>query len=71
MVYLDARGLSCPLPLLKTKLALKAMEKGETLDVLASDSGSFKDIPVYLEQTEHKLLVKETQGDDYHFIIEC
>ena len=46
---LDARGLSCPMPLLKTKLALQQLSAGSILQVLATDSGSNQDIPAYLE----------------------
>jgi len=67
---LDARGLTCPMPLLKAKLALNGLAKGEVLEVLASDSGSWKDIPAYLQQSSHCLLLQEQRGSDYYFLIE-
>jgi tRNA 2-thiouridine synthesizing protein A len=47
---IDATGLSCPLPLLRTKKALSHMDVGEILEVLSSDPGSQKDIPNYCEK---------------------
>jgi tRNA 2-thiouridine synthesizing protein A len=53
---LDATGLSCPLPLLRTKKALASMEIGEILEVLSSDPGSQKDIPNYCEKNGNIVL---------------
>ncbi len=47
----DARGLDCPMPLLKAKRALNAMNSGEQLRVLATDSGSQRDFRVFAEQS--------------------
>ncbi len=68
---LDVTGLSCPLPLLKTKLALKTMRKGDCLNVITSDSGSYRDIPAYIEQSEHALISKASKGGSYYFVIRC
>lgn len=68
-VVLDARGLACPMPLLKSKLALKTMNEGEVLLVQASDGGSWRDIPAYLNQVSHELLVAEQREKDYSFWI--
>ena len=66
---LDATGLRCPMPLLKTKLELNAMAPGEELLVLASDSGSAQDIPAYLLLTRHELLSSSEEGGQYRFMI--
>jgi tRNA 2-thiouridine synthesizing protein A len=67
---LDASGLNCPLPILKTKKAINKMEKGQILEVLSTDAGSVKDLQAFCNQTGHKLL--ETIEDDgkYTFTIE-
>ena len=67
---LDARGLNCPLPILKTKKAINKMESGQVLEVLSTDAGSVKDLEAFCNQTGNKLL--ETVGDDgkYTFTIE-
>ncbi len=53
--YLDARGLNCPLPLLKTRQALRGLSAGALLEVTATDAGSARDIPDYLRQSSHEL----------------
>jgi TusA-related sulfurtransferase len=57
---LDARGLSCPMPSVKTALALEQMNPGEVLEVLTDDAVSKRDLPVWAESTGNELLgVKE------------
>ena len=53
---LDARGLNCPLPILRTKKALTGMQSGQVLKVLATDPGSVKDFQTFSRQTGHELL---------------
>ncbi len=54
--YLDAKGLNCPLPVLKTKLALNRMQPGEILFVEATDPHSVVDFEAYCARTGHKIL---------------
>jgi TusA-related sulfurtransferase len=53
---LDARGLSCPLPILKAKKALSDMHSGEILKVLATDPGSVRDFQAFARQTGNDLV---------------
>ena len=53
---LDARGLNCPLPILRTKKALAEMASGELLHVLATDPGAVKDFHAFAKQTGNQLL---------------
>ena len=53
---LDARGLNCPLPILRTKKALTDMQSGQVLKVLATDPGAVKDFQAFSRQTGHELL---------------
>jgi tRNA 2-thiouridine synthesizing protein A len=53
---LDARGLNCPLPILRTKKALNEMQPGDVLKVLATDPGSVKDFQAFSKQTGHALI---------------
>ncbi len=53
---LDAKGLSCPLPILKTKKALNDLASGQVLKILATDPGSVKDMEAFARQTGHALL---------------
>ncbi|MEP3351015.1 MAG: sulfurtransferase TusA family protein [Marinomonas sp.] len=69
-VILDAREDRCPMPLLKTKLSLSKMEKGGRLLVQASDPGSMKDIPHYIELVGFSLLSVSEEDDVYTFLIQ-
>ena len=64
---LDARGLTCPMPLLKAKLALNDMEGGQVLLVSATDAGSQRDFERFAELSGHKLLKAEVLGDEFHY----
>lgn len=66
----DARGLQCPMPLLKAKRALNTMASGEHLRVLATDSGSQRDFRVFAEQSGHRLLASEVDGDVYRYLLQ-
>lgn len=60
---LDARGLSCPLPILRAKKVLKTIEAGHVLVVLATDPASVRDFPVFCQQTGNELLESLQQLD--------
>lgn len=62
---LDARGLNCPLPILKAKKALSDMQSGQTLRVVATDAGSVRDFQAFSKQTGNELLKQQTVGADY------
>ena len=66
---LDARGLNCPLPILKTKKALNELGAGEVLKVISTDAGSVKDMEAFSKQTGNELLGSEAQGKEYVFFI--
>lgn len=67
---LDARGLNCPLPILRTKKAIKELASGQVLEVIATDPGSVKDMAAFCEQTGNPLVSSEQTGDAYVFLIE-
>lgn len=67
---LDARGLNCPLPVIKTKKELNKLAKGEILLVIASDPGSEKDIPSFCLQTRNKLISSTVCENEFRFMIE-
>ncbi len=63
MHTLDARGLNCPLPILRTRKAISGMNAGEVLEVVATDPGSVKDMDSFCSQTGHQLLSsQEAEG---------
>lgn len=63
-VEVDARGLNCPLPILRAKKALNDMQSGQTLKVVATDPGSAMDFRVFTQRAGHALLdLSETNGE--------
>ena len=67
---LDARGLNCPLPIIKTRKAINLIESGEILEVTSSDPGSVKDMAVFCEQTGNRLVTSNEADSSYIFLIE-
>ncbi len=67
---LDARGLTCPLPILRAKKAMNDMRTGETLRVLTTDHGSVKDFAAFCKQTGNNLLSQTEHNKEYEFLIE-
>ncbi|WP_338465606.1 sulfurtransferase TusA family protein [Novosphingobium sp. ZN18A2] len=67
---LDAKGLNCPLPILKAKKALAAMDNGKQLEILATDPGSVKDFEAFCRTTGNKMVEQGQDGNVYRFIIE-
>jgi tRNA 2-thiouridine synthesizing protein A len=66
---LDAKGLNCPLPILKAKKALSAMPAGATLEVLATDPGAVKDFQAFARTTGHELVESSTEGNVFRFVL--
>lgn len=66
---LDARGLNCPLPILRCKKSLAEVEAGQVLKVVATDPGSVKDFQAFCKQTGHELLSLEELGTEFVFHI--
>jgi len=66
---LDAKGLLCPLPVLKARKALKAMGDGGTLEVLATDPGAVKDFAAFCRTTGHQLVESTAEAGVFRFVI--
>lgn len=66
---LDARKLSCPLPILRTKKSLSSMSGGQVLKVVATDPGSVSDFAEFCRKTGNELLSSAVQGDEFVFLI--
>jgi len=66
---LDARGLNCPLPILKTKSALNGMQSGQVLKVTSTDAGSVKDMEAFAKQTGNPLVESSTDSKEYVFYL--
>lgn len=66
---LDARGLSCPLPILKTKKSLNELTSGQVLKIVATDPGSVKDFDAFANQTGHALLSSIVEDKNFIFFM--
>ena len=65
----DARGLNCPLPILKAKKALADMHSGKLLKVVATDTGSLRDFQAFAKQTGNELVEQQTEGEEFIHIL--
>ena len=66
---LDARGLNCPLPILRAKKSISELESGQVLKVISTDPGSIKDFDSFCKQTGNTLLSSENGGSEFTFLI--
>lgn len=66
---LDAKGLNCPLPILKARKALKEVPAGGTLEILSTDPGSVADFAAFCRQTGNELLEESVDDSVYRFLI--
>lgn len=66
---LDARGLNCPLPILRTKKALSEMSSGQVLRVVATDPGAVRDFEAFARQTGNTLLESADANKEYTFLL--
>jgi tRNA 2-thiouridine synthesizing protein A len=67
---LNARGLSCPLPIVKTKKSLADMTSGQVLRVVATDCGAVKDMQAFADQTGNTLLSSTEENGEYIFFMQ-
>ncbi|HEY0201256.1 MAG TPA: sulfurtransferase TusA family protein [Burkholderiaceae bacterium] len=66
---IDARGLNCPLPILRAKKALAGLQSGQLLKVVATDSGSLRDFAAFARQTGNELLEQQTVDGEFIHIL--
>lgn len=66
---LDARGLNCPLPILRAKKSLTDMQSGQVLRILATDPGSVKDFQAFAKQTGNELLSSNEENKEFTFFM--
>jgi tRNA 2-thiouridine synthesizing protein A len=65
----DARGLSCPMPIVKTAQAIRTVPSGAVIEVLATDPGSVKDFAAWSRTTGHELIDQTADGGIYRFVL--
>ena len=66
---LDARGLNCPLPILRAKKAINGLESGQVLRIIATDPGSVKDFEAFAKQTGNELMESAEAGGEFTFLM--
>jgi tRNA 2-thiouridine synthesizing protein A len=66
---LDAKGLNCPLPILRAKKAVNKLDSGQILKIIATDPGSVKDFEAFCNQTGNELLESSENGSEFTFYI--
>jgi len=67
---LDARGLTCPMPIAKSMQAIKKLRINQVLEILTTDPGSKKDIPIWATATGQELIASEERGpEDFRFLV--
>jgi tRNA 2-thiouridine synthesizing protein A len=67
--HLDARGLSCPMPIVKTAQAIKTIPSGGLIEVIATDPGSVKDFEAWSRTTGNELVERSEGGGEYRFVL--
>lgn len=65
----DARGLSCPMPIVKTAMAVKGLPAGSIVELLATDAGSVKDVAAWCRATGNELVQQTSDASVYRFVI--
>jgi tRNA 2-thiouridine synthesizing protein A len=67
---LDASGLACPMPVVRTRQAIDELASGDVLEVISTDRGSLRDLPAWAESTGNRLIEQREDGDRFIFLIE-
>jgi len=65
----DARGLNCPMPIVKTAQAVKTLASGQTVEVLATDPGSVKDFAAWSKTTGNEIIEQTADGGIFRFVM--
>jgi tRNA 2-thiouridine synthesizing protein A len=68
-MLIDARGLNCPMPIVKTAQALRSVNSGDVMEVFATDAGSVRDFDAWARTTGNELLESTSEGATYRFVI--
>ena len=66
---IDARGLSCPMPIVRTAQAVRTVASGAAIELLATDPGSTRDVAAWCRVTGHELLEQSVEGPTFRFVI--
>jgi tRNA 2-thiouridine synthesizing protein A len=67
---LDASGLACPMPVVRTRQAIDELSAGDVLEVISTDRGSLRDLPAWAEATGNRLIEQREEDGRFTFLIE-
>ena len=67
---LDTTGKCCPMPMVETNRAIRALQRGEVLEIVATDPGTRTDIPSWCARTGHRLLSMSENGDTLRYYVQ-
>jgi tRNA 2-thiouridine synthesizing protein A len=68
-VFVDAKGLACPMPIVKAKKALDSLQPGQTMEVHTTEKGSMNDFPAWIKRSNHELIEAKEENGVFKFII--
>ena len=68
-LIVDAKGLACPMPIVKTKKAMNNLEAGQVLEIHATDKGAKNDLTAWAKSTGHELIADAEENDVFKFWI--
>ena len=69
-ITVDARNLQCPMPVLKINKAMKDLDSGATVELIATDRGALSDIPAWARDMGHSVKEQFEEGPDFHFVVQ-
>ncbi len=69
MIVVDARGLNCPMPIVRTAQAVKSMPAGDCVEVLATDPGAVKDFAAWSRSTGNPIVEQSADGGVFRFVV--
>ena len=67
---IDTSGMACPMPIVKTKLAINKLESGQVLELISTDRGSKTDVPAWCESTGNPLISEDERDSKFVYLIE-
>jgi tRNA 2-thiouridine synthesizing protein A len=67
---IDTSGMACPMPIVKTKLAINKLESGQVLELISTDRGSKTDVPAWCESTRNRLISEDERDSKFVYLIE-
>jgi tRNA 2-thiouridine synthesizing protein A len=69
-ITVDARGLQCPMPVIKVAQAVATASSGQTVEIIATDRGALSDIPAWASDLGHEIVEQFEEESEYHFVIQ-